>query len=132
MGQLKIKLASGKNVTLESFHMTKTYAGLLAGEPTKEMNEKIINNITYPKNWGASKSFIEKSNMYLSEDVLKPLVFSVRLSAKPINDKEKQFDGSEIIVIWFGNEKLNKSIKGIIVDGLENFDWDKHAKNFNI
>ncbi|MFH6970883.1 hypothetical protein [Flavobacterium petrolei] len=132
MGQLKIKLASGKNVTLEAFHMSVTYSGLLAGEPTQEMNEKIINNFSSPKNWGARKSYIEKSNIYALENVLKPIIYSAWLSAKPINDKEKQFDGSEIVVVWFGNEKLNKSIKRIIVDGLEKFDWNKHAKNFNI
>lgn len=130
MGQLKIKLASGKNVTLESFHMTTTYAGLLAGEPTIEMNEKIINNFSSPKNWGARKSYIEKSSMYLSEDVLKPLLFSARLSAKPINDKEKQFDGSEIIVIWLGETIKDKNFEELIVSGLGHFDWDKHANNF--
>ena len=130
MKSLKIKLASGKNVTLESFHITKTYAGLLAGEPTKEMNEKIIDNLNYPKNLGATKSYIEKSNMYLSEVILKPLVFSARLSAEPINDKEKQFDGSEINVIWLGESIKGKSIEELIVSGLGHFDWDKHADNF--
>lgn len=130
MKNLKIKLASGKNVTLEAFHMTTTYEGLLAGEPAKEMNEKIIDNLSYPKNWGVRKSYIEKSNMYLSEDVLKPLVFSAWLSAKPINDKEKKFDGSEIIVMWLGDTIKDKNIEKLIVSGLGHFDWDKHANNF--
>lgn len=132
MGQLKIKLASGKKVTVEAFHMSITYSGLLAGEPTPEMNEKIISNFSSPKNWGAKKTYIEKTNMYRSENVLKPIIYSTWLSAKAINDKEKLFDGSEIVVVWFGAEELKKSIKRIIVDGLEKFDWNKHAENFNI
>lgn len=130
MGQLKIKLVSGKNVTLEAFQMSLTYSGLLAGEPTQEMNEKIINNFSSPKKWGGKKTYIEKTNMYRSENVLKPIIYSAWLSAKPINDKEKQFDGSDIVVVWFGNEKLNKSIKRIIVDGLGMFDWDNYAENY--
>lgn len=125
-----IKLASGKIVALEAFYMSTTYSGLLAGEPTQEMNEKIINNFSSPKNWGARKSYIEKSNMYLSEVVLKPLVFSARLSAKPINGKEKQFDGSEIIVIWLGDTIKGKSIEELIVSGLGKFDWDENAENY--
>ena len=130
MENIKIKLASGKNVTLESFHMTKTYAGLFAGETTKEMNEKIINNFSSQKNWGARKSYIEKSNMYLSEDVLKPLIYSASLSAKPINDKGKQFDGSSIIVIWFGDNIKDKNIEELIVSGIGKFDWDENAENY--
>jgi hypothetical protein len=130
MKNLKIKLASGKDVTLEAFHMTTTYEGLLAGEPAKELNEKIIDNLSYPKNWGVRKSYTEKSNMYLSKLVLKPLVFSARLSAEPVNDKGKQFDGSEIIVIWLGETIRDINIEELIVSGLGHFDWDKHANNF--
>lgn len=130
MKNLKIKLLSGKNVTLEAFHMTTTYGGLIAGEPTKEMNEKIINNFSSQKNWGARKSYIEKSNMYLSEDVLKPLIYSASLSAKPINDKGKQFDGSSIFVIWFGDNIKDINIEELIVSGIGKFDWDENAENY--
>lgn len=131
MKNLNIKLATGKTVTLEAFHMTTTYGGMIVGRPSKEDNIEVINNISYPKDWGVRKSYIEKSNMYLSQDTLKPLVYSAWLSAEAINDKGNQFNGSDIIVIWFGDKELNKSIKGIIVDGLRMLDWDKHAENFN-
>lgn len=130
MENIKIKLASGKIVTLESFHMCKTYSGLITGEPTEEINIEIINNISYPKNWGTRKSFIKKSTMYLSKDILNPVVFSVWLSANPVNDRKNQFDGSSVILTWLTDNLKGKNIEEIIVSGIITFDWDKHAENF--
>lgn len=125
-----IKLASGKIVTLESFHITKTYAGLLAGNPSKEVNLEIINNISYPKNWGVRKSYFDKSKVYLSEDILKPFVCTAWLSAEPINDKKKEYDGSSIVIIWLVDDFKGKSIEELIVSDLGKFEWDNIAENF--
>ena len=130
MKNQNIKLATGKIVTLEAFNMSKTYRGWIVGSPSKEDNIEVINNIYYPKDWGNRKSYVEKSKMLLSENILKPIIYSAWLSAKSINDKEKQFDGSEIIVIWLGETIKDKNIEELIVSGLGHFDWDKHASNF--
>lgn len=130
MENLKIKLASGKIVTLEAFHMSRTYGCLITGKPNKEINTDIINNISYPSNWGKRKAVFNKSDLYISEDVLKPIVYSAWLSSKSINDKDNQFDGSDIVVIWFGDSLKGESIDKLIVSILEELDWDKNAENF--
>jgi hypothetical protein len=132
MKNLNIKLATGKIVTLESFNISTTYGGMLVGNPSKEDNIELVNNISYPKDWGTRKAVFNKSDLYISDDVLKPLVFSAWLSAEAINDKENQFDGSHIIVIWLGDTIKGKTLDELIVLGLENFDWNKHAENFLI
>lgn len=133
MGNLKIKLATGKVVKLEAFHLTKTYGGLMLGHPTIEINKDIIRNISYPKSWGLRKSVYDRTNWYLSKEILRPTTYCAWLtSAESIDDKEKKFDGSELIVIWIGNEPNNETIEELIVSGLGMFEWEKYATNFSI
>ncbi|WP_395048862.1 hypothetical protein [Flavobacterium sp.] len=130
MENLKIKLATGKIITIEAFHFTKTYGGLLTGEPSKEINEEIIKNISYPKNWGQRRAVFDRKDWYLSNEVLKPITYSAWLMAESIDDKEKQYDGSSIIVIWIDDEPKGKDIEEIIVSGIGLFDWEKFAENY--
>lgn len=132
MGNLKIKLATGKVVKLEAFHLTKTYGGLMLGHPTIEINKDIVRNISYPKSWGLRKSVYDRTNWYLSKEVLKPITYCAWLTAESIDDQEDIFDGSELIVIFIGNEPNNKTIEEVIVSGLGMFEWEKFAENFSI
>jgi hypothetical protein len=132
MKNIKIKLAIGKTVMLEAFHMSNTYAGMIVGKPSAEYNNEIIENISYPKDWGARKYYVAKSDIYLKEGVLKPIVYSAWLSAKSINDKERQFDGSSIVVIWLGDTIKSYTIEELIVFGLGKFDWDREAENYQL
>ncbi len=129
---MTIKLQSGKEIYVEAFHCTPTYAGLLLGSPTEESNEIMINNLSYPKGWGERPFILKKSDMYSEvKNLLKPIVYSVWLSSsETIDDKENQFDGCALIVMWFGNDEPNKTIQDIILDGVKNIDWNKFAENF--
>jgi hypothetical protein len=127
---MKIKLNTGKTVSLEAFHQTQTYSGLLVGTPSKASNDILIEKINYPKDWGNQTCILNKSDLYVSENILKPIIYCAWLSAEPIENKNNQYDGSSVVVIWIGNEHLDKSIQEIIVDGIGNFVWDKYASNF--
>lgn len=127
---MKIKLQSGKEVYVEAFHCTPTYAGLLLGSPTKESNEKLLHDLSSPVQWGQRKTLLKKSDSYVSKDVLKPIIYSVWLSSAPINNKGDEFDGSDIILIWLEDENLDMTIKDNIKYGIGLFDWDKNAENY--
>jgi hypothetical protein len=127
MENIKIKLSSGKIVTLEAFNMSMTYAGLLVGEPNNEMNDSIISQISYPTNWGTRKAVLNKTDMYTSKNVLKPIIYSVWLTASAVL---KINDGSSMVLIWFGENSTDKSIQEIIIKGVGGFDWNKHAESF--
>jgi hypothetical protein len=128
---MKIKLQSGKEVLVEAFHCTPTYAGLLAGSPTKESNEILIKQMSYPRDWGNRVSILKKSDRYVSENILKPIIYSVWLSSsETIDDNENVYDGSSLIVMWFGNEEPHKTILDIILEGVENINWNKFAENY--
>ena len=128
---MKIKLQSGKEVYVEAFHCTPTYAGLLLGSPTKESNEKLLQDLSSPVQWGQRKTLLKKSDLYVSNDILKPIIYSVWLSSsEPINNEGDEFDGSDIILIWLEDENLDMTIKDNIKYGIGLFDWDKNAENY--
>lgn len=126
---MNIKLNTGKTVTLESFNMSSTYGGLLIGEPNEAMNDGIIGLITQSKEWGNRKVLLKKKNRYRSKDVLKPIVYKVWLTADAVPSNSKEKDASSIVLIWFGECELKKSIQEIIIEGVGNFDWDSNAEN---
>jgi len=129
---MKIKLQSGKEVLVEAFHLTATYGGLLVGSPTIQSNEILINHLSYPKGWGERPFILKKSDMYSEvKNQLKPIVYSVWLSSsETIDDKENQFDGCALILMWFGDDEPYKTIHDIILDGVENINWNKFAENY--
>lgn len=126
---MKIKLKTGKIVEVEAFNMSRTYGGLLIGEPDEAMNDSIIGLISYSKDWGNRKALLEKKNMYSKKNVLKPIIYSVWLTSEAVPEKSKANDSSSIVLLWFGEESMDKSIKDIIIEGISDFDWDKNAEN---
>lgn len=130
---MKLKLKTGKEVYMEAFHCIPTYAGLLVGTPTKESNETLIKHLNCPSNWGNRKCVMKKSDMYISENILKPILNSVWLSSsEPVDIKDKKSDGSELVLMWFGNEETDKSIQEIIINGVGLINWRENAENFTL
>lgn len=128
---MKIKLQTGKEVYMEAFHCTPCYAGLLAGVPTKSTNQELVKHLKYPSDWGTRKCIMKKSDMYISENVLKPIINSVWLSSsEPVDVNDKKSDGSELVLMWFGDEQLDKSIQEIIIEGVGDIVWKDFADSF--
>ena len=66
---------------------------------------------------------------YVTEDRLKPILFSALLASEPINDKEGIYDGGYLNIAWFGNDFKTNTIDKMIMN-LKNFDYDKEAENY--
>ncbi|WP_291103998.1 MULTISPECIES: hypothetical protein [unclassified Flavobacterium] len=130
MRNLIITLSTGKIITIEGFNMTPTYSGLISGKPNEELNDEILKRTSYPSEWGERKVVYKQANIKISETELKPFTYSAWLTSKPVNDKKNQFDGSSIVMVWYGNEPINKSIQEIIKFELESFNWNSHCENF--
>ena len=131
MEKIIIKLSNGKIINVEGFCLTPTYSGLLVGEPDEEMNDEILKRTTYPSEWGIRKAIYKQINIKKSKTELKPFIYSAWLTSKPVLDKKNQYNGSSIIIVWFGDNPYNKSIHEIIKFELENIDWNRYAENFN-
>jgi hypothetical protein len=126
---IKIKLKSGREVGVDSFHFNYTYGGLLVGIPHERMNIEYFEKKTYPKNWGKGRKLLKiKPNPEDFKNRLKPIYYSVWLDSKPFNPK---YFGSSLIVTWFGNEPNGKTIDEIIQTGIENIDWIENAHDYD-
>ena len=127
---MKIKLQSGKEVYVEAYNNCQTYAGLLYGSPNNEINKDIIKHLKYPSEWGEKAYLVKKSDMFVSDNILKPVINCASLSSKPIDLDGDLLSRSEIIVIWLSDEQPAKTLKEILVDGIGDFDWDRYADNY--
>ena len=127
MNYRQIKLANGKIVTIEDFKMQFVYDGMLLGRPNKEVNEKIISN--FIKSFNSNKVFMIIDDAYVTEDRLKPILFSAQLVSWPVNDKEGIYDGSYLNIAWFGDDFKNNTIDKMIMN-LNNFYYEKEAQNY--
>lgn len=126
---MEIKLQTGRIVQVEAFCMSRTYGGLLVGEPNEAMNDGIIGLISYSKDWGNRKALLNKKDIYISKNVLKPIIYSAWLTSDVVPEESEINDSSTIVLLWFGEEPNNKSIHEIIKEEISNFDWDKRAEN---
>ena len=62
------------------------------------------------------------------ENQLKPVYYIVWLDSHvPIDPK---YHGSNLILIWLGDEPEGYKIEDIIFKGIKDIDWDKHAKDY--
>lgn len=128
----KIKLGK-REFTIEGFHFSRTYSGLIIGSPNKVINDKIISDYESSLNVGNRKSvFVLNDKDYITDEVLKPVIYTAWLDSDPVNDKKNQYDGSWIVVSWFGEEQIEKSIKEIVEDRLVDFNYDEYALNYQM
>jgi hypothetical protein len=127
MNYRQIKLANGKIVMIEDFRMQFVYDGMLLGQPNKEVNEKIISN--FIKSFNSNKFFLIMDDAYISENQLKPILFSAQLVSEPINDYDETSDGSYLNVLWFGIDFKSNTIDKMIMN-LKDLDWDVEAENY--
>ena len=126
---MKIKLNSGIELKVEAYNCTYTYAGLILGTPSDESNQRLINQLQYPKDWGDRVCVMKKSDMYASENILKPVINSLWLSSsEPIEDKNSF--GADLVVMFFSDENLEMTIQQIILNGVRDIPWEKFATDF--
>ena len=127
MNYREIKLASGKIVTIEKFEISFTYDGLLLGTPDKEMNDRTISDIK--KSYGNGRLLMLLDDAYVSEKLLKPIIFSAQLTSDPIKKTKDNSDGSYLNLVWFGDDFKSNTIEKIIM-GLKDFNWNDEAENY--
>ena len=126
---MKIKLNSGIEVFVEAYHCTPTLAGVILYSPTEKTNQNLVNHLNYPTDWGKRECIMKKSDMYASENILKPVINSVWLSSsEPIKDKNSF--GADLVVMFFSDENLEMTIQEIILNGVRDIMWDKFATDF--
>jgi hypothetical protein len=126
---MKIKLNSGIEVFVESYHFAPTLAGVIVYSPSKLTHQNLINHLNYPKDWGKRVCVMKKKDMYADEDRLKPVINSVWLSSSvPIKDTKA--NGADLVVMFFSEENDDMTIQEIILNGVRDIPWEKLATDF--
>jgi hypothetical protein len=125
---MKIKLKCGREVKVDGFEFGYTYGGLIEGSPDERLNKNIFERTTFPSNWGPRRVLKIKPEKSEFKNKLKPTHNSVWLSSD--DPKNPSYDGSELVVIWFGELPNGKMIEEIIQIGVQNIDWNKNARDF--
>lgn len=126
---MKIKLDSGKEVKVSDFCFGYTYGGMLCGEKNETSNRPIFDEITIPTNWGEDRNVLKLEPTQAEfENQLKPVYYIVWLDSHvPIDPK---YHGSNLIVIWLGDEPTGYKIEDIIFKGIKDIDWDSNARDY--
>jgi len=126
---MKIKLDSGKEVKVSDFCFGYTYGGMLCGEKNETSNRPIFDDITIPTNWGEDRNVLKLEPTQAEfENQLKPVYYIVWLDSHvPIDPK---YHGSNLIVIWLGDEPAGYKIEDIIFKGIKDIDWDSNARDY--
>ena len=128
-----ITLNSGREVSIESISISRTYGGVLTASRDGAngyswLNKKILEDLKCPKDWGKIKTHIIKPD---EMDLIEPMpfnIYSVSLSSNPI---EKNNDKSELVLIWLGDLDIDKSIKDNVEDVIKKVEWEKYAEDFS-
>jgi hypothetical protein len=131
---LFLKLDCGRDVSLEAFDYSRTYAGLLEGRPNAEMNARIIERAVAERegSWG-------KRAVHLippatdGTDPTHPVLPSALLRAwltcyQPVNPA---FMGSELVVVWFTDECHAEPIADVVFRAVRRLPWEQLADDFD-
>lgn len=128
---ISFQLNSGREVSLVSFSFNYTNDGLIVGSPNEERNRENVQKAKYPSEWGTRNFLVIQPSENEIKTQLKPICYCAWLESDSINSTDDTSDGSNLIVIWYGDSPDQKTINDILVSDLKNLDWDKHAENFN-
>ena len=126
---MKIKLDSGKEVKVSDFCFGYTYGGMLCGEKNETSNRPIFDEITIPTNWGEDRNVLKLEPTQAEfENQLKPVYYIAWLDSHVSIDPK--YHGSNLIVIWLGDEHAGYKIEDIIFKGIKDIDWDSNARDY--
>ena len=128
-----IKLASGDSISLNSFYSERTYAGLMEGLPTPELNTKILARARSRMSalWGQHAThIIRPATRQEQEHPIFPELtcFAWLKSHTPINPDAM---ASELVVVWFAPELPDVPLSTIVSEAIRDIPWARLAREIN-
>lgn len=128
-------LDRGHDVSVKCLYCESTYNYLLIGSPIKPINDQIMKNAAnrVKQMWGYRKIHmvqpeIDETNPEYPE--LPPVEITVWLDCHtPANP---DFDGSELVVVWYRGEWRDQPLRDVLYDGLRSIPWSELAEDYNL
>lgn len=127
--------AGGWEVIVNAIYVRKTYISWLEGSYTERMNAHIVSDVKpiTTSLWGVRKTHVIPPKMRTEvngQELLPEIMYFAWISCEtPINPG---FDGSELVVVWFGHKEPNKSLPETVADALRHLPWPELADNYEV
>lgn len=129
---INIILDSGIKVHVTNFLFGYTYSGCYAYTPNSDIatryNHELVKELA-KSNWGESKVLLIMPSKEEFKTKLKRCYYHALLDSKPF---KPDYDGSTLLVVWFDDAPVNRSIKEIIEKGIKYIDWKNNARDFHL
>jgi hypothetical protein len=143
-----IELNSGVSITLKSLTQRMTYAGLLAGIPTSQLNHKLIQGVL--ENSGRTSGMTGNKPFLVQprrRDFLRqpgdmdssrsdgrtaewlPMITCIGEFHSSAPASNPDMDASSLTIVWFQDEYA-VPIAEVVMDSIKCIDWNSHADDF--
>jgi hypothetical protein len=96
-----------------------------------ESNIYLYDKLSAPRSWGQRKTVFNKNDFNLNQE-WQFYTINVWLTSESIDDTKGIFDGSQTVILFTTDSILDKTIKDLILEKLEDFDYKSHAENYII
>ena len=130
---MKIKLTTNRIIQINAIHIMETYAGVLYGNYTPEINLDIAYSIKYPQElWGKREVFHIRPSQELIQNKLPDYEVSILCDSTPtiFAKQEDQYDGSELVITFFTDISIDISMKKLLDNHISSVNWDEMARNY--
>lgn len=133
--------AGNLELHVQSLHAWRTYAGLLEGLPTAELNDHIIGSAVERAKTlaGAPAVTIPPEIVETPSPVRRPGPTYPRLPAFTCvaeiwcwETREADALGSALTVVWFANDVRGGELERTLALAVRDLDWWRHAVDFDI
>jgi hypothetical protein len=127
-------LKNGRKITVNNINIDSVYDRIFIEPSSPEMINELMDTFRYPScQWGDYRSSIMRKDFdKIAQGILPDFFISLWLTSSPLNDDN--FDGSELIISFFSNLDISKTLDEIISDGLDDIDnvYEDYAMNFEL
>lgn len=129
----RLHLACGHVIEVIAINIKRTYGEIIESSPNYMDNEYVRDKLDFPIEWGVRKAIYADKHFHYNKEAYRPYIVCMWFSShKSVNDPNKEYDGSEVVVMWTINDIINFSVENLMSIGLKEFDWEKYAKNFKL
>jgi hypothetical protein len=131
---LFLKLDCGRQVSVNAFNYSRTYARLMMGRPDAQLNARILADAVNerPESWGNPATHLITPMVDSSapeHPVLPPVLLRALLTCyEPV---DPAFMGSVLEVVWLTEECHDKSIEEVVARTVRGVAWEKLASDFD-
>ena len=131
---LFMTLDCGRQVSLDAFDYSRTYACVLEGRPNADLNLRIINEAMVERKttWGKRAVHLIPPTLDVKDPahpVLPPILLRAWLTChEPINPT---FMGSDLVVVWMTDECHAQPISDVVFAAVRGLPWERLAQDFD-